>query len=1378
MRRTTLSLLWIFSACMAFTGNAPDGRKNPNPAFFLENKAYQQSGKKLVHEKGVVAILQTLEGRIRFTATGAHINLPGQTWNQGKRSMEREEIGERATGTRSRLRMGFAPARSPKPRLASPLKAPIHFMYGPKDNWRRHQKAYASIVYDNVWDGISLHYETREGRLVMRLEIAPGANLDDVLLETGADRLRLKDKGGMSAILGEARMTYDPPIAYQQVDGKRVSVPVNFSPLKHGRFALKSGDYQQNKGLTLELVHAWGSYIGSETGAFRSDVKSVALGSNDEIYLAGNISDFDHRFLPTQGAYDETWNGRLDGFVVKLSADGTTVEYATLLGGSSNDGIHDIAVDNDGNAYVVGYTWSEDFPITPNAYSSSMGDWIDGFITKFNATGSDLLFSTYLGGRNPDYVHRVLINSVGQVCVTGRTSSPDFPITINPGGGHFLALFEPDGSDLIASTSLLGIDVGGFAIDREGNYYMSGRTGSEDFPVTPGAAQATIPGTSSAFVASFTPDLQTIRMATYIGGTNFDESFDVAVDDDLNAYVVGKTHSSNFPITPTAFDQTFEESEGYVVKVSADGTEFLYATFLGGDQDDHVQSVVIDASGSAVVMGHTDSTDFTYTPGTYQPGAVGSGDAFIAQINSSGSALNFSSALGGSEGEEIALDLALDASGNLLAIGLTGSVDFPKTAGTYQETFRYPVGPFFTKLSGDASTLLFSGSLASNSGAESANDVFIDDQNRVYVAGSTAGYDFPTTPNVYDTTGHEGYDAFLSCFTADGSDLLFSTYFGGNGTDSALGLHVDTNGQATLWGSTTSSDFPTTTGAFDASYNGGTDVFVAQFDAMGENLVYSTYLGGSEDDVANGGDLNAAGEIHLTGYTTSANFPTTLSAIDTTYDNREDAFVLKFNGDASALAYSTFLGGSLDDIGSALVLDSNGQATIIGTTRSSSFPTTPGSYNPTYTSATEVFVSRINETGDALVYSTFLSGSGLESGLGLALGSDDSAYLTGYCVNGWPTTADAYDDTWNGGRDIFVTQLNPTGTDITYSTYIGGNKDDVASDIVVTSTGNIWLTGYTRGPFPVTPDAIDTTHNHEEDAFALRLSSDRSQVDYATYLGNSGFDNGNALAVSDTDRVTLVGLVRFPIAGTTPGAWDRIHQGFSNGFVITFDMCPQINITAQPLTQSVCLGGNALLSVGMEDLGSATFQWFKDDELLSGQTNSELLVAGMSPAEEGVYRCEITLGCNTLMTDEASLLLSPLHVTAVPTVQALGLNTPFFDVADACALSLDATWQATPTTALTPNGSGVFVDAPTETTLLEASYTDSIDRSGNTQALLLVPNHPSWTDINGDGCNNMEDLWTMTTHWRDQLSDDANGDGLIDIRDLLFINLADPTPCL
>jgi hypothetical protein len=352
------------------------------------------------------------------------------------------------------------------------------------------------------------------------------------------------------------------------------------------------------------------------------------------------------------------------------------------------------------------------------------------------------------------------------------------------------------------------------------------------------------------------------------------------------------------------------------------------------------------------------------------------------------------------------------------------------------------------------------------SGDDRCGAIALDSAGNAYITGETNSTNFPITTGAFQTSFRGAYDTFVAKLNASGTALTYCTYLGGNGSDNGTAIALDSSGNAYITGQTSSTNFPITTGAFQTSIGGGSqDAFVAKLNASGTALVYSTYLGGSGNDYGQGIALDSSGNAYITGGTNSLSFPTTSGAFQTNFSgNRDNVFVTKLNASGTSLVYSTYLGGngSNGDYGVSIAVDGSGNAYVTGQTDSTNFPTTTGAFQTSLGGFNDAaFVAKLNASGTALVYSTYLSG-GNDQGLGIAVDASGNAYITGMTDSfNFPTTTGAFQTNSGGGYDAFVAKLNASGTALVYSTYLGGSGNDYGQGIALDSLGDAYITGIT-----------------------------------------------------------------------------------------------------------------------------------------------------------------------------------------------------------------------------------------------------------------------------------------------------------------------------
>ena len=407
---------------------------------------------------------------------------------------------------------------------------------------------------------------------------------------------------------------------------------------------------------------------------------------------------------------------------------------------------------------------------------------------------------------------------------------------------------------------------------------------------------------------------------------------------------------------------------------------------------------------------------------------------------------------------------------------------------------------------------------------DDAYGIAIDTNGDAYVTGQTKSTNFPTVAGAYKTTNAGGFDVFVTKISADGSTLIYSTYVGGSGDDSGNAIAVDGSGNAFVAGGTGSStNFPTTTG--QTTFGGGSlDAFVFELASSGGTLTYSTYLGGSGDDVATGLALakDGSGDTFVVGSTGSLNFPTTAGTVQPAINGTSNGFVTKLNSSGSARLYSTYLGGGTGDFASAVAVDTSNDAFVTGATQNSTFPTTPGAFQTTCGTAancngglSDAFISVLKPDASGFVYSTFLGGSGADQGLGIAVDSAGDAYVTGLTQSSDFKLKNAIQGTFGGGtQDAFVSALNPAGSALLYSTYLGGNQNDAGAGIAVDTNKNVYVTGQTASTNFPTVSATQGTPGGGNDAFVTQINPSGSAYVFSTYLGGSLNEDSTAVGPS------------------------------------------------------------------------------------------------------------------------------------------------------------------------------------------------------------------------------------------------------------------------
>ena len=583
--------------------------------------------------------------------------------------------------------------------------------------WQTNIAQFRDVIYSDLWPGIDLKLREQSGVLKYEFHVRPGASPADIQLAYGgADDLAVSDAGALQIATPLGTLEDSVPLSYQMIGSVRTPVPSHYvlgnSANSVHRFSFDAGNYDPNQELVIDPGVQYSTFLGGNSAEIPN---GIAVDASGNAYVSGTTQSPD--FPTTVGAFDRTGAAQnfSEVFVSKLNPAGTGLVYSTFVGGSDMETGRRIAIDSAGNAYVTGQTKSSNFPTTGGAFDPTLNippncprcavDNTDGFVFKLNAAGSALVYSTYLGGTDIDSPRSIAIDGSGNAYVTGETlSSVDYPTTAGSfsrtlKGAYevFVTKLNPTGSALVYSTFLGGSlsDNGErVAVDSGGNAYIMGFSGSADFPTTPGAFDTTYNGSFDVTLTKLNPAGSALVYSTFLGTSDFDSGNGLTVDGAGSAYVTGSAPLASFPTTPGAYDTIFNNSDGFVTKFNPSGSDLVYSTFIGGSDFDAVNSIVLDPAGNAWLGGGTSSVDYPVTADASDSTYNGSGDATISELNSTGSALLFSTFLGGSNGEG-SYDIAREPGGDVFVTGQTFSQDFPATVGAFDRVWNGDLSIFW-----------------------------------------------------------------------------------------------------------------------------------------------------------------------------------------------------------------------------------------------------------------------------------------------------------------------------------------------------------------------------------------------------------------------------------------------------------------------------------------------------------------------------------------------------------------------------------------------------------------------------------------------------------------------------------------------------------
>jgi hypothetical protein len=485
-----------------------------------------------------------------------------------------------------------------------------------------------------------------------------------------------------------------------------------------------------------------------------------------------------------------------------------------------------------------------------------------------------------------------------------------------------------------------------------------------------------------------------------------------------------------------------------------------------------------------------------------------------------------------------------------------------------------------------------------------------DAAGNLYLVGETASGSL--TSNTVATRSSR--DVFVAKMNAAGTQLLYTVYLGGSGMDSGKAIAVDASGNAYVTGVTSSSDFPVTSGALSVHSSGAEDAFVAKLDASGQ-LLYSTYLGGEKSDYGYSIAVDGSGAVYVAGQTSSTAFPVTSGAFQASnHGGLSDCFVSKLNAAGNALVYSTLLGGGGLDSCAGLAIDAAGNAYVAGTTYSTDFPTlAPLQSNLRGTA--NAFAAKLNPAGSALVYATFLGGSGLDNANAVALDSSGSLYVAG-CTSSvdFPATAGAAQITLTGSYNAFVSKLSADGSALVYGTLIGGSRSDTATSIAVDPTGRAIVGGYTSSSdFPVVAP-VQSAFQGAFDAFATVVDAGGGSFVFSSYFGGSGDDRAYAIAALPGNNLILGGM-------TSSGNFPTV-SAMQNGLGVAPDAFALVanyaaGVTVGPVTPSSGSGVSQTFVLQYSDTagaGNLSMAWVWFNATLANSATTSCLIYYSRPA--------------------------------------------------------------------------------------------------------------------------------------------------------------------
>ncbi len=666
------------------------------PLQFIPNRG-QMDGR-------VAYYVQGRDKTIYFTAEGLTFVLVRWAAENGKENSGALQASEPRTESRWVVKLDFVDSdKNVKPVGLEKSGAAVSYFKGKPEEWNTGIAACSKIAYRDLWPGIDLVYSGTINRMKYEFVVHPGADPSRIKLAyRGAERVALTVEGRLEVLTPAGGFEDDTPVAYQEVDGERVDVPVAFDLVSEA-YGFDIGDYDRSR--TLILDPSAFIYCGFIGGAGDEEGRAIALDAAGSAYIVGATSSDESTFPVTVGpdlTYDDA-NGA--GFVAKVSPDGTALVYCGYIAGATCRGI---AVDDSGSAYIIGSASSPDdgFPVALGPDLSFNGGG-DAFVAKIAASGTGLVYCGYVGGSSSDLGYGIAVDGPGNAYITGITYSNEstFPVMVGPDVTFnnildaFVAKVNSAGTALeycgyIGSS---GHDYGyGIAVDSVGYAYVTGSTyrheDEQGVPIPPlfpeiVGPDLTFNGYMDAFVAKVDLTGVSLVYCGYIGGLTQDYGSAIAVDGSGNAYVAGTTDSSEagfFPVKVGPDLMYNGRDDAFVAKVAASGATLVYCGYVGGSEDDRAYAIAVDSAGNAYITGETWSDELTFPtvdgPDRNRNSMI---DAFVAKVDSSGAGLAYCGYIGGGD-NDYGYGIAVDASGYAYIAGTTDSSEadfFPVTVG-------------------------------------------------------------------------------------------------------------------------------------------------------------------------------------------------------------------------------------------------------------------------------------------------------------------------------------------------------------------------------------------------------------------------------------------------------------------------------------------------------------------------------------------------------------------------------------------------------------------------------------------------------------------------------------------------------------------------
>lgn len=932
-----------------------------------------------------------------------------------------------------------------------------YFIGNQPQQWRTRISNFERVHYQNLYRGIDLLYYGNQQRMEYDLVVAPHANPAQIVLNfQGTTAVALESNGDLRLQTSQGALRQLKPQAYQEINGIRQTIVADYVFDKKHQVRIRLGQYDKNHAVVIDPVILNSSYLG---GSGTDLGRSIALGKDGSIFVSGYTASLD--FL-SPGPIQATKDNSLDVFVLKLNAAGSQLIYGTWLGGNSDDIPQSMQVDDDGNIYLSGVTNSPNFPITSAAFQKTKSTASDGFITKINAAGTALVYSTFLGGDAPDSISDVAVDSNGNAYLAGTTSSTNLPATgfqVTRKGNSIYKSTNQAASWTGAGAGIPSVQFNSIAFD----------------PVTPATVYATT--------------LQGVYKSTD-GGGQWQQLVGVPTTP-YTIVVDPRAPATLYAGTATGVYKSTDGGNGWQGKFNGLNVNGLPTT----------TTIVISPQNSQILYCGTSGGVFK---------SIDGGDNWTSSSAGMGNPVT------GFRPPQV-VRIFIDPANVQSLYAATNSGFFKSTdagANWIRAQTGLPIQNFDPNISN--------------------------------------AYSLPSSPNT------------IYALMANGQGLYKTTDGGTTWGLVTSGIPVEVAGQTFIFSISTIALDPTSSSILYASATSNLGIFKST--DGGKN--WTQQNNGLKNLSVAAIGISPAGEI-LIG-TISGN----------------DIFAAKLNPAGSALTYLTFIGGDENDTAGGITVDKDGNAILIGSTTSVNYPTV-NPYQSTLSGSNDVCLTKLNATGSALIWSTFLGGRSSDIGLDIAQGKNGSLFLGGYTNStNFPTLNADYADS-RGQTDIFVSKMKADGSGLEYSTYFGGSAVDQLSNLALDAADNIYFTGTTTSTdFPQIDPAQDfpqgqfTTNN----AFVVKLSPTKSSPSYSTLIGGFSGDFGAGITVDALNQVYVTGYTNssnFPVVN----AFQPQSKGSTDAFIIKLGIEADVSVSQSQLRNSVMVNNPHAYTVTVKNNG-------------------------------------------------------------------------------------------------------------------------------------------------------------------------------------------------